>query len=130
MGAGCCQASDRRSPAEASSNSVLGELAKREEMIGVGIDGDKPFGKFSMAVQTAIQTEPDFESEEGVAVFIESVLGNPEKAKKSDPMQSLYFRVIKGLVAASSPCWERWYPFLRRIAVLLHRLHQYTKPAH
>jgi len=78
---------------------VLQELAQREEMIGVGIDGDKPLGKYTMAVETAMETEPDFESEEGVEVFIETVLGNPEKAKKSDLMQSLYFRVIKGLVA-------------------------------
>jgi len=78
---------------------VLAELAQRAEMIGVGIDGDKPFGKYTMAVETAMETEPDFESEEGVEVFIETVLGNPEKAKKSDPMQSLYLRVIKGLVA-------------------------------
>jgi hypothetical protein len=78
---------------------VLQELAQREEMIGVGIDGDKPFGKYTMAVETAMETDPNFGSEEGVEVFIETVLGNPEKAKKSDPMQSLYLRVIKGLVA-------------------------------
>ena len=78
---------------------VLQELAQREEMIGVGIDGDKPLGKYTMAVETAMETEPDFGSEEGVEVFIETVLGNPEKAKKSDPMQSIYLRVIRGLVA-------------------------------
>jgi hypothetical protein len=78
---------------------VLQELAQREEMIGVGIDGEKPFGKYTMAVETAMETRPDFGSEEGVEVFIETVLENPEKAKKSDPMQSLYLRVIKGLVA-------------------------------
>jgi hypothetical protein len=78
---------------------VLQELAQREEMIGVGIDGDKPFGKYTMAVETAVETEPDFGSEDGVEVFIETVLGNPVKAKKSDFMQSLYLRVIKGLVA-------------------------------
>ncbi len=78
---------------------VLVELARQEEMIGVGIDGDKPFGKYTMAVETAMETEPDFESEEGVKVFIETVFGSPEKPKKSDPMQSLYVRVIKGLVA-------------------------------
>src|SRR5208282_1120092 len=66
---------------------VLTQFAEREEMIGVGIDGDKPFGKYTMAVETAVETEPDFESEEGVEVFVETVLGNPEKAKKSDPMQ-------------------------------------------
>jgi hypothetical protein len=78
---------------------VLQELARREEMIGVGIDGDKPFGKYTTAVETAMETEPDFGSEEGIEVFIQTVLGNPEKTKKSDPMKSLYFKVIKGLVA-------------------------------
>ncbi|MGC1685350.1 MAG: hypothetical protein WA734_07010 [Candidatus Acidiferrales bacterium] len=78
---------------------VLTQLAEREEMIGVGVDGDKPFGKYTMAVETAIETEPDFEGDERVEVFIETVFGNPEKVKKSDPMQSLYLRVIRGLVA-------------------------------
>jgi hypothetical protein len=78
---------------------VLQEFAQRKEMIGVGIDGEKPFGKYTMAVETAMETEPDFENKEGVEAFIQTVLGSPEKAKKSDPMQALYLKVIKGLVA-------------------------------
>lgn len=78
---------------------VLQEFAQRKEMIGVGIDGEKPFGKYTMAVETAMETEPDFENEEGVEVFIQTVLDNPEKAKESDPIHALYLRVIKGLVA-------------------------------
>ena len=97
---------------------VLEELAQREEMIGVGIDGDKPLGKYTMAVETAMETEPDFESEEGVKVFIETVLGNPEKAKKSDLMQLLYIRVIKGLAAiAKSKLGEPMFGKKRELTV-------------
>lgn len=78
---------------------VLSQLAEKEEMIGVAVSGDKPLGKFTLAMETAVGTEPDFESEEGVEVFIETVLGSPEKAKKSDAMQVLYLKLIKGLVA-------------------------------
>jgi len=79
--------------------AVLTQLAEREEMIGVAVSGERPLGKYTPAMETAMETEPDFGSEEGVEVFIQTVLGNPEKTEKSDPMQSLYLRVIKGLVA-------------------------------
>jgi hypothetical protein len=106
---------------------VLQELAQREEMIGVGIDGDKPFGKYTMAVETAMETEPDFESDEGVDVFVETVLDNPEKAKKSDPMKALYLRVIKGLVAiAKSKLGETMDGKKRELSVEMLRDPLYT----
>lgn len=106
---------------------VLQELAQREEMIGVGIDGDKPLGKYTMAVETAMETAPDFGSEEGIEVFIETVLGNPEQAKKSDPMQSLYLRVIKGLVAiAKSKLSETMDGKKREVTVEMLRDPLYT----
>jgi hypothetical protein len=106
---------------------VLQELAQREEMIGVGIDGEKPFGKYTMAVETAMETDPNFGSEEGVEVFIETVLDNPEKAKKSDPMQSLYLRVIKGLVAiAKSKLSETMDGKKREVTVEMLRDPLYT----
>lgn len=79
--------------------SVLTHIAEREEMIGVAVSGEKPLGKFTLAMEAAMDTEPDFGSEEGVEAFIETVVGNPEKSMKSDPMQLLYRRTIKGLVA-------------------------------
>jgi len=78
---------------------VLTHIAEREEMIGVAVSGEKPLGKFTLAMEAAMDTEPDFGSEEGVEAFIETVVGNPEKSMKSDPMQLLYRRTIKGLVA-------------------------------
>ena len=106
---------------------VLQELAQREEMIGVGIDGEKPFGKYTMAVETAMETDPNFGSEEGVEVFIETVLDNPEKAKKSDLMQSLYLRVIKGLVAiAKSKLSETMDGKKREVTVEMLRDPLYT----
>jgi hypothetical protein len=106
---------------------VLQELAQREEMIGVGIDGEKPFGKYTMAVETAMETDPNFGSEEGVEVFIETVLDNPEKAKKSDPIQSLYLKVIKGLVAiAKSKLSETMDGKKREVTVEMLRDPLYT----
>ncbi len=78
---------------------VLTQLAEREEMIGVAVSGEKPLGKYTLATEAAVKTDPDFDDEADVEAFIESVVGNPEEPKKSDPMQSLYIRVIKGLVA-------------------------------
>jgi hypothetical protein len=78
---------------------ILTQLAEREEMIGVAVNGERPLGKYTMGVEIAMETETDFESEEGIEMFIQSVFDNPEEAKKLDPMRSLYLRVIKGLVA-------------------------------
>ena len=79
--------------------AVLTHIADREEMIGVAVSGEKPLGKYTLAMETAMEAEPDLDDEAGVEAFIQTVLGSPEKPKKSDPMQSLYVRVIKGLVA-------------------------------
>jgi hypothetical protein len=76
---------------------VLTQLAEREEMIGVAVSGEKPLGKFTLAIEAA--DEPDFDDQEDVEAFIENVLANPEPPKKSDQLHSLYVRVIRGLVA-------------------------------
>jgi hypothetical protein len=78
---------------------VLSQLAAREEMIGIAVSGEKPLGKFTLAIEAAAENEPDFDDQEDVEAFIENVLANPEPPKKSDPMHSLYVRVIRGLVA-------------------------------
>jgi len=78
---------------------VLTQLAERDEMIGVAVSGEKPLGKFTRAIEAASEDEPNFDDQDNVAAFIENVLAHPEPPKKSDPMQSLYIRVIKGLVA-------------------------------
>lgn len=106
---------------------VLTQLAEREEMIGVAVSGEKPLGKFTLAMESTVETEPDFESEEGVEVFIETVLGSPEKAKKSDPMQALYLKVIKGLVAiAKSKLGETMDGKKRELSVEMLRDPLYT----
>jgi hypothetical protein len=78
---------------------VLSQLAEKEEMIGVAVSGKKPLGKFTLAVEAATEDEPNFEDQDDVEAFIETVLASPEQPKKSDPMHSLYLRVIRGLVA-------------------------------
>ncbi len=78
---------------------VLTQLAEREEMIGVAVSGEKPLGKFTLAMEAATEDEPNFDDQEDVGAFIDNVLANPEPPKESNPMQSLYVSVIKGLVA-------------------------------
>lgn len=78
---------------------VLSQLAKKEEMIGVAVSGEKPLGKFTLAMEAATENEPNFEDQDDVEAFIENVLATPEQPKKADPMHSLYVRVIRGLVA-------------------------------
>jgi hypothetical protein len=78
---------------------VLTQLAQREEMIGVAVSGEKPLGKFTLAIEAAAKDEPNFDEQENVEAFIENVLAHPEAPKKSDALHSLYVRVIKGLVA-------------------------------
>lgn len=77
---------------------VLTQLAEREKMIGVAVNGEKPLGKFTLAIE-AVEDESDFDDQDAVEAFIEHVLANPEPPKKSDPMHSLYCRVIRSLVA-------------------------------
>ena len=101
---------------------VLTQFAEREEMIGVAVSGEKPLGKYTLAMETAMEAEPDLDDEEGVEAFIQIVLGSPEKPKKSDPMQLLYIRVIKGLVAiAKSKLGEPMFGKKRELtAEMLH----------
>jgi hypothetical protein len=80
---------------------VLTQLAERDEMIGVAVSGEKPLGKFTLAMQAATEEDPNFDDHEDIEAFIENVLANPEAPKKSDPMQSLYLRVVRGLVAVA-----------------------------
>jgi hypothetical protein len=68
-------------------------------MIGVAVSGEKPLGKFTLAMEIALEGEPDFDDNQGVEAFIDNVLANPESPKKPDPLYSLYVRVIRGLVA-------------------------------
>jgi hypothetical protein len=81
--------------------AVLTQLAEREEMIGVAVSGEKPLGKFTLAMQAATEDDPNFDDHEDIEAFIGNVLANPEPPKQSDPIQSLYLRVIRGLVAVA-----------------------------
>ena len=78
---------------------VLVELAHHEKMIGVSVTAEKPFGRYTEAVETEMEAGHDIESVAGIDAFLETVFDNPEKAAKPDKMHTMYNQVIKGLVS-------------------------------
>ena len=45
--------------------AVLTHIAEREEMIGVAVSGEKPLGKYTLAMETAMEAEPDLRRRSG-----------------------------------------------------------------